>query len=68
MAGNAWQWCGDVIKTNGNDPDRRLKGGGWSSEKELCRSADGTGGGHEIRASTYGFRIAVNAPSAKLTR
>jgi len=68
MAGNAWQWCGDVIKTDGNDPDRRSKGGSWSSEKELCRSADGTGGGHEIRTSTYGFRIAVNAPSVKLIR
>jgi formylglycine-generating enzyme required for sulfatase activity len=70
MHGNALEWCEDKFMgslTSGTDPltkdggtgQRSFRGGGWSSEPELCRSAlrGGLDPGH--RSSDMGFRPVV---------
>jgi uncharacterized protein (TIGR02996 family) len=73
MHGNLWEWCEDwydnnyYLNTPSNDPGgpengfrRVLRGGGWSTPVDLCRSALR---GHNLldaRHNYNGFRLAVS--------
>ena len=66
MHGNVWEWCEDLYE---GDPDKRvLRGGSWSDEAVLCRSASrssgyGVHGGHVGDPSlegNVGFRIVAD--------
>jgi formylglycine-generating enzyme len=71
MIGNASQWCGDrdgdYEKGEVKDPtgpdsggDRRaLRGGSWSDNRTICRSACRGAGFPDSRAYDIGFRVVV---------
>ena len=77
MHGNVWEWCQDwrgsnasveVIDAIGSfvGPHRVLRGGGWESNPESCRSAFR----RQVVPTTYGismgFRVAMSMPAKQL--
>ncbi len=70
MHGNVWEWCldwydgeyysrapqADPMNTQSGD-HRVLRGGGWGSIPELCRSAARMYGASYKRRDDYGFRL-----------
>ena len=78
MHGNVYEWCQDwygEYDTNGNgliqDPIgpstgsyRVLRGGGWSINARICRSADRGGSSPGYRGRFDGFRLAFSPRSA----
>ncbi|MDM8524912.1 SUMF1/EgtB/PvdO family nonheme iron enzyme [Desulfococcaceae bacterium HSG8] len=71
MHGNVWEWCrdryGDYPSGSVTDPggpptgsSRVLRGGGWSSYAENCRSAVRGGLSPGSRLSIYGLRLVLS--------
>jgi formylglycine-generating enzyme required for sulfatase activity len=67
MHGNVWEWCEDSYLRKlpgGTDPlvaegtYQVLRGGGWSSLSEFCRSASRNWGPPLYRNHSLGFRVA----------
>jgi formylglycine-generating enzyme required for sulfatase activity len=72
MHGNAWEWCsdwfGDYPKGALSDPSgpeegsyRVIRGGGWSHDASLCRSAFRYGDLPSHRLLNFGFRVAMSS-------
>ena len=71
MHGNAWEWCNDWFSDYPNgalsDPSgpkegsyRVIRGGGWSHDASLCRSAFRYGDHPSHRLLNFGFRVAIS--------
>ncbi len=70
MHGNVWEWCMDRFSENyyrestrddptgpGTGSGRVLRGGGWGSGAQYCRSADRGGNAPTYRGGYLGFRL-----------
>jgi formylglycine-generating enzyme required for sulfatase activity len=77
MHGNVWEWCSDwydegyYTRTPERDPtgpssgERRvLRGGGWCSSPNLCRSALRGHNTVDARHNYNGFRVALSLPGS----
>jgi formylglycine-generating enzyme required for sulfatase activity len=69
MHGNMWEWCADLAQPypgSASPPpagERHvLRGGGWESPPEACRSAYRCRDAEDTRQTLHGFRVAVSAP------
>jgi len=76
MHGNMWEWCEDRWRGNytgapldgtarikgGSRGKRTLRGGGWRSNAEDCRSASRTSKRWNKTDRTIGFRAALDVP------
>ncbi len=71
MHGNVWEWVDDCWNgsyagapsdgsawESGNCDRRDLRGGSWSNEPRILRSANRDGGGTGVRLNSVGFRVA----------
>jgi formylglycine-generating enzyme required for sulfatase activity len=56
MHGNVWQWCEDLIDSNGLD--RVFRGGGWYFQGSDCRAAKRGSGRPVDRGNSLGVRLA----------
>jgi formylglycine-generating enzyme required for sulfatase activity len=77
MHGGVWEWCEDVWhdhlrempadgspRLTGDDLGRRTRrGGSWSNEAPLCRSASREWHGASDRYNDIGFRVALSVPT-----
>ena len=77
MHGGVWEWCEDVWhdhlkdippdgspRLNGSDLGRRTRrGGSWSNEPALCRSASREWHGAGDRYNDIGLRVALSVPN-----
>ncbi len=70
MQGNVWEWCSDYLDPYPGgamiDPMgprwgdfRVIRGGGWESAGQLCRSASRSGGFPSIGTDSMGFRVVL---------
>jgi formylglycine-generating enzyme required for sulfatase activity len=69
MHGNVYEWCLDSYEDYSagalTDPfvrgtlDRTLRGGGWDSVSDFCRSADRSRGSADNSVETIGFRVVL---------
>ena len=72
MHGNVWEWCWDVYgekyyeTSQRDDPAgplqgsiRVIRGGGWSNNASICRSANRSRNSPGYRNDLLGFRVAV---------
>lgn len=80
MHGNVWEWCADhwydnytnapangsVRIMNHRFAPRVIRGGSWSNEPGVCRSAYRNGIPPENKVLTIGFRVAVSLREANL--
>ena len=68
MHGNVWEWCGDWLSNYPSEPAtdplgpssgelRVIRGGGWNSYAEACRSGNRTGNKPHQRFANLGFRL-----------
>jgi formylglycine-generating enzyme required for sulfatase activity len=74
MHGNIWEWCQDTWHENYNrapadgrpwmsaNNKRLLRGGSWSNDPEICRSAGRFWFARDVRLNDGGFRVVVAAP------
>ena len=74
MHGNVYDWCEDEWHydytgapsdgsawVDGSFPTRIIRGGSWSEEDYLCRSATRYGSQPETRGDSIGFRLALDS-------
>jgi WD40 repeat protein len=60
MHGNVWEWCDDS-----KGSDRVIRGGGWVSDGEGCRSASRRWHPPDHRSPYIGFRVVATVPVAR---
>jgi formylglycine-generating enzyme required for sulfatase activity len=82
MHGNVWEWCldhwhdnylgapsdGSAWLSDDRNASRLMRGGSWSSDPRICRSASRGSSTPDYRSNIIGFRVICEIPRTKASR